>query len=97
MRLWRKVVDRELLPSIWALRLECGHVAYRSAGYSPRELPQRVLCEGCKSLIGSQVKNPLGKFGTIASYSNGLFDIEWKNDGLTRRTLDELREEAEIL
>ena len=82
---------------MWALGLECGHVAYRSAQYSLRELPSRVLCEGCKFLIGSQVKNPLGKFGTVTSYDDGQFCIAWNQDGLTRYTLDELREQTEIL
>ena len=97
MRPWRKVVEKELQPTMWALCLECGHVAYRSAQYSLRELPPRVLCEGCKFLIGSQVKNPHGKFGTVASYNDGRFDIAWNHDGLTRLTLDELREQTEIL
>ncbi len=94
---WRKVVEKERQPTIWTLRLECGHVAYRSAQYSLRELPSQVLCEGCQSLIGSQVKNPLGKLGTISRYRDGLFDVEWNHNGLTRWTLDELREAAEIL
>lgn len=97
MKPQRKVLDRERTGAVWSLRLECGHVAFRSAQYSQRELPNQVLCEGCNSLIGSQVKNPLGKYGTISSYSGGLFDIVWKNDGSTRWTLDELREAAEIL
>ena len=93
----RKVMEKEWLATVWSLRLECGHVAYRSAQYSRRELPEQVLCDACNWLIGSQVKNPLGKYGTISSYSGGLFDITWKNDGSTRLTLDELREKAEIL
>ena len=97
MKPWRKVVEKEGQPTIWTLHLECGHVAYRSAQYSLRELPDRAPCEGCRSLIGSQVKNPLGKFGTIASYNDGRFDIAWNHDGLVRYTLDELREKAEIL
>ena len=97
MKPWRKVLGKEWLSTVWSLRLECGHVAYRSAQYSQRELPEQVLCEACNWLIGSQVKNPTGKFGTISSYKGGLFDITWKNDGSTRWTLDELREEAEIL
>jgi hypothetical protein len=97
MKPWRKVIEKERQPGNWILRLECGHAAYRSAQYSFPELPGRVLCEGCQSLIGSQVKNPLGKLGTVASYNNGLFDIAWKNNGLTRCTLDELREKTEIL
>ncbi len=97
MKPWRKVLENEWLETVWALRLECGHVSYRSAQYSVRELPGQVMCEACNSLIGSQVKNPSGKFGTIASYNGGLFDIAWKNNGSTRLTLDELRETAEIL
>ncbi len=97
MRLWRKVLASDWQPTIWTLRLECGHIAYRSAQYSRRELPNQVLCEACKSLIGSQVKNQLGTFGTIASYSDGLFDIEWNNSKVNRWTLEELREESEIL
>jgi len=97
MRPWRKVVEREREPAIWTLRLECGHVAFRSAQYTVSELPSQVLCEGCKSLIGSQVKSAVGRLGTVSSYSNGLFDIAWKNDGSTRWTLDKLREEVEIL
>jgi hypothetical protein len=93
----RKVLAKEWMGTVWALRLECGHVAYRSVQYSERELPEQTLCEACNWLIGSQVKNPLGKFGTISSYSGGLFDITWQNDGSTRLTLDELREKAEIL
>ena len=97
MKPCRKVVEKEWQPTVWTLHLECGHVAYRSAQYSLRELPNQALCEGCRSLIGSQVKNPLGRFGTIASYSAGLFDVAWNNNGSTRYTLDELREKAEIL
>lgn len=97
MELRRKIVAKEWMGAVWALRLECGHVAYRSAQYSERELPNQALCEACKSLIGSEVKNPLGKFGTIASYKGGLFDVAWKNDGSSHWTLDELREAAEIL
>jgi hypothetical protein len=93
----RKVLEKERLGTVWTLRLECGHVAYRSARYSHRELPDQVLCDACAWLIGSQVKNPTGKYGTISSYRGGRFDITWKNDGSTRLTLDELREEAEIL
>jgi hypothetical protein len=97
MKPWRKVLAKELMDAAWTLRLECGHVAFRSAQYSHRELPGQVLCEACTWLIGSQVKNPLGKFGTISSYSGGLFDVTWKNDGSTRLTLDELREKAEFV
>lgn len=97
MKTRRTVLEKERLGTAWTLRLECGHVAFRSLQYSERELPAQVLCEACNWLIGSQVKNPTGKYGTISSYSGGLFDITWKNDGSTRWTLDELREEAEIL
>ena len=97
MRPWRKVLEKEWQPTVWALHLECGHVAFRSARYAHPELPDRVPCEACKSLIGSQVKNPLGKVGTVAGYSDGAFAIAWTNEDLSHLTLDELREAAEIL
>lgn len=97
MKPWRQVVQIEWQPGVWTLRLECGHVAFRSARYSRQELPRQVLCDGCKSLIGSRVRSPVGKMGTIAGYSGGLFDIEWSNNQSTRWTLDKIREESEIL
>jgi hypothetical protein len=97
MARWRKVVEKDWYPTTWTLRLECGHDAYRSAQYSPTELPTRVLCRACETLIGSKVKTHFGKLGTIAAYRNGQFDVAWQNDGVTRSTLDELREEVEIV
>jgi hypothetical protein len=89
-------MEAERGPTVWTLKLECGHAAYRSAQYSRRELPRQAQCEGCRSLIGSQVKNPVGKFGTVSGYKDGLFAVAWANDGCTRWTLDELREAVEI-
>ncbi len=97
MQLWRTVVESEWQPMGWALALECGHVSYRSAQYSPRELPARVLCEACNSLVGSKVKKRAGTLGTIANYSGGLFEIAWNDSELTHWTLDELREKVEIV
>ena len=97
MRRWRRVLEKERHPTTWTLRLECGHDAYRSSRYTPQELPDHVLCQACNSLIGSPVKTHMGKFGVIASYNQGMFDIAWNDDGSTRRTLDQLREELEIL
>jgi len=97
MSRWRKVVDRRLTPSAWLLRLECGHEAYRSAQHAIQELPLQVLCQPCKSLIGSRIQAPVGRLGIVSSYRDGKFDISWNNDGVTRATLDELREKVEIL
>jgi hypothetical protein len=97
MSRWRKVVKKDGHATTWTLRLECGHEAYRSARYSEAELPDRVLCQACKSLIGSTVKSQFGKIGTIARYNHGQFDVAWQNDGVTSSTLDELREEMEIV
>jgi hypothetical protein len=97
MSRWRKVIDRQLTPSAWLLRLECGHEAFRSAQHALNELPAQVLCQACKALIGRQIQAPVGRVGVISSYRNGKFDISWNNDGVTRSTLDELRETVEIL
>jgi hypothetical protein len=97
MRRWRKIVETEWQPTHWTLRLECGHVAFRSAQYSRRELPANVICEACNSLVGSKVKKPLGTLGTITRYSDGLFEVAWSETDSTRWTLDELREEVEIV
>ena len=86
-----------MTPSAWLLQLECGHEAYRSAKHAAQELPVQVLCQPCKSLIGSHIQAPVGRLGIISSYHDGKFDISWSNDGVTRSTLDELRETAEIL
>ena len=90
-------MEPEWQPTHWKLHLECGHVAYRSAQYTRRELPAHAICEACNSLVGSKVKKPLGALGTITSYSDGRFEVAWNDDGLTRWTLDELREEVEII
>lgn len=97
MKRWRKVVESEWQPTHWKLHLECGHVAYRSAQYSIRELPAHAICEACNSLLGSKVKKPLGALGTITSYNDGRFEVAWGDNGSTRWTLDELREEVEIV
>ena len=97
MSRWRKVVDRQLTPSTWMLRLECGHEAYRSAQHAVQELPIQVLCQACRSLIGSHIQAPAGRVGIISSYHDGKFEISWDNDRVTRSTLDELREKVEIL
>ena len=97
MSRWRKVVKRRLTSGAWQLELECGHDAYRSVQHDVQELPVQVLCQACKSLIGSRIQAPLGRSGTISSYHDGKFDISWNNDGVTRSTLDELRETVEIL
>ena len=97
MKRWRKVLDKDWNPTTWTLRLECGHDAYRSSRYTAQEVPDHVLCQACNDLIGSPVKTQLGKFGVIAGYHHGQFDVEWNNDGSTRWTLDKLREELEIL
>ena len=97
MKLWRKVVGMDWSPTVWTLRLECGHEAYRSSCYSRRELPSQVLCQCCEFLIGQQVKDRLGKCGRIMGYNAGLFAIVWSKGGLSHSTLDELREEAEII
>ena len=97
MRPLRKVVDKQRQPSVWTLSLECGHVAFRSAQYNRGELPGQVPCQACNSLIGSQVRRPIGVFGTVAGYRDGLFDVAWNNRELTHWTLDELREKAEII
>ena len=97
MSRWRKVVDRQLTPTSWILRLECGHEAFRSAPHTAKGLPLQVLCQACKSLIGSQIRAASGRLGIIASYRDGQFDVAWNKDGVTRSTLDELREKAEIL
>ena len=98
MRTYRKVVRKELFPSGWTLHLECGHEAFRSHRYSPRELPSQALCEACNFLIGSRVRKSLGILGTVTSYSgDGLFDIEWNDSASTHVTLDELRETVEIV
>jgi hypothetical protein len=97
MSRWRKVVDRQLTPTSWMLRLECGHEAFRSAQHTAGELPLQVLCQPCKSLIGSHIKAASGRLGTISSYSDGQFDVAWTKDGVSRSTLDELREKVEIL
>jgi len=97
MVFWRRVVEPERLQSHWSLHLECGHVAYRSAQYSPRELPGKVICEACNSLLGSKVKKPVGTLGTITNYNNGFFEVAWNDAVTTRWTLDELREAVEII
>src|SRR5258706_935531 len=97
MEPWRKVLAKKKEPTVWTLYLECGHVAYRSAQYSRQEFPSQALCDGWVSLIGSQVKSQRGTLGTVASYHDGMFDVAWQDSGATRWTLDELREEAEIL
>ena len=97
MSRWRKVVDRKLATGYWSLQLECGHEAYRSELADPSELPRQVLCHACESLIGSRVKSHLGKMGVIANYQRGRFDIAWADDGVTRSTLDELREQLEFV
>ena len=97
MSRWRKVVDRRLAGSAWMLRLECGHEAYRSAQHAVQELPSQVLCHACNSLIGSHIQASAGRVGIISSYRDGKFDISWNDRGVTRSTLDELRETVEIL
>ena len=97
MSRWRKVVDRQLTSGAWMLSLECGHEAFRSAQHDVEELPSRVLCQACQSLIGSQIKSHLGRLGIVSSYDDGKFAISWNNDGVTSSTLDELREKVEIL
>ena len=77
--------------------LECGHEAYRSELAAATELPRHVLCHACQALIGSSVKSPLGKLGVVAKYERGHFDIAWADDGVTRSTLDELREQVEFV
>jgi hypothetical protein len=96
MRPWRKVVSAAIESSFWALNLECGHVAYRSAQYSRRELPTKALCAGCEVLIGTSVKSLLGKQGAVAGYNNGRFKVRWNDHDLNHWTLDELREKVEI-
>ena len=90
-------MDRQLTPSAWLLRLECGHEAYRSAQHAVEGLPLQVLCKPCQSLIGSRIQTSVGRLGVVSSYSDGKFVISWNNDGVTRSTLDELREKVEIL
>ena len=97
MSRWRKIVERKLLPDAWLLQLECGHEAYRSAQLSAIELPAWALCNACRSLMGMRIKDEAGKIGTITDYHGGEFDISWQNDGVTRSTLDKLREQLEIL
>ena len=97
MSRWRKVLDQERNSTTWALRLECGHEAYRSDSYGLEELPSQVLCQACDSLIGSHVRNHLGKVGTISGYSGGQFAVSWGESDKTRCTLDELREEIEFV
>ena len=97
MAFWRKVVEREHFQSHWSLHLECGHVAFRSAQYSSRELPNKVICEACNSLVGSKVKKPVGTQGTITRYNDGFFEVAWNDTATTRWTLDELREAVEII
>jgi hypothetical protein len=97
MTRWRKTVHRKLVSDAWILTLECGHEAYRSARHSTEELPGRVLCHACNSLIGTQIKSPSGRLGIISGYHDGQFDIAWQNDGVTRSTLDTLRDTVEIL
>jgi hypothetical protein len=97
MSRWRKVVDRQLTHNAWLLRLECGHEAYRAAQHTVQELPIQVLCQPCKSFIGSRIQAPLGRLGVVSSYRDGKFDISWNNEAVTRSTLDELREKVEIL
>ena len=97
MNRWRKVTEKKWTNTEWTLHLECGHDGFRSGQYSPRELPERVICEACKDLIGCQVKKPLGTFGQVISYSKGLFEIVWNDSGQSRWTLDQLREESEII
>ena len=97
MSRWRKVVGRKRAPESWSLRLECGHEAYRSDRCAADELPRHVLCHACDSLIGSLVKSPVGKLGRISSYVHGNFVIAWDDDGVTRSTLDELRERLEFV
>jgi hypothetical protein len=97
MSRWRKVVNRKLATGYWSLHLECGHEAYRSELADPKELPRQVLCHACESLIGSRVKTHMGKQGVIESYARGRFGIAWADDGVTRSTLDELREELEFV
>ena len=97
MKLWRKIVSKEWHPTVWTLRLECGHVAFRSHGYSQEELPAQVLCQSCDSLIGQQVKNRVGTRGTITTYKDGLFGISWNKGDATHWTLDKLREESELV
>src|SRR3990172_5756669 len=97
MSRWRKIVDRRLISDAWLLQLECGHEAYRSSQHTVGELPDRVLCHACKSLIGSRIKNAAGQIGVVASYHDGQFDVAWQNDGVTRSTLDKLREKVELL
>jgi len=96
MRPWRKVVSVKMEPSVWALNLECGHVAYRSAQYSRTELPNKALCAGCEILIGTAVRSPLGRHGAVAGYNDGRFKVEWSDNDLNHWTLDELRERVEI-
>ena len=97
MEFRRKVVGMDWHPTAWTLRLECGHEAYRSSPYSRQELPGQVLCKSCDFLIGQQVKDRRGASGRITSYKDGLFAIAWSKGGLSHATLDELREEAEII
>ncbi len=97
MKFWRKVVGKEWRPTAWILRLGCGHVAYRSSRYRLQELPGQVLCRSCDSLIGQQVKTRVGTRGTITGYEGGLFAIAWSKGGSTYWTLDELREQSEIV
>jgi hypothetical protein len=97
MTRWRRTVKHKLVSDAWVLKLECGHEAYRSARHSKEELPVRVLCHACNSLIGSRIKSPSGKVGVISSYEKGRFGIAWQNDGVTRSTLDQLRDTLEIL
>ena len=97
MKLWRKVVGMDWSPTVWTLRMECGHEAYRLSPYSRQELPTQVLCQSCDFLIGQQVKDRLGASGRITSYKDGLFAIAWSKGGLSHATLDELREKAESI
>ena len=96
MSRWRRVLEKNWGPTTWTLRLECGHEGFRSAQYTLQELPDQVLCQACRSLIGTPVKNQQGRVGMIAGYNAGLFDVAWLNDGVTRSTLDELREKLEL-
>jgi hypothetical protein len=90
-------MNRRRVHGSWTLQLECGHEAHRSDLAEANELPHQVLCHACESLIGSQVKSPLGKLGVVAKYEHGHFDVAWADDGVTQSTLDELREHVEFV
>ena len=97
MKRWRKVIGKIWYQTGWTLQLECGHEAFRTSPYSREELPAHVLCQSCNFLIGQQVKDRRGGHGKITGYKDGRFAVAWNSGGLTQSTLDQLREESEIV